>query len=378
MRWNFILPIFFVVIVASGLAHPALGQVLSGEEVWRSGVGDQIVEVALSQDGLYGAVTTEERVYLYDRNGTLLWSYPVSRSRGVAISSDGERIVTGGDHLLLFDRKGNVIWRYMPESRVQGVAIAADGRTICAGAGTSIMVFFQDDGRATANASWSFDTGDPIGSVSIDGDGSSAVAGDDSGNIYFFNGDGRLLWNYRTGSHGVRVTISRDGSTVAAASSQRVVFLLNRNGRLLWKSSTQERITDVAISGDGSTLMLASGGISVFTRSGEAVRAYATKEAIRCVSTPSDTTHILAGTPDGTISLLWVQSETLSPNTSEIPLPDAACTVEPSQVSVAPTQEQTTPQQRMALSPATPVVVGACLAVMAWRRKTQGEPDPYA
>lgn len=378
MRRNLILPIFFVVIVASGLAHPALGQVLSGEEVWRSGVGDQIVAVALSQDGLYGAVTTEERVYLYDRNGTLLWSYPVSRSRSVAISSDGERIVAGGDHLLLFDRKGNVIWRYMPESRVQGVAIAADGRTICAGAGTSIIVFFQDDGRATANASWSFDKGDPIESVSIGGGGSNIAAGGDSGNVYFLSGDGQLLWTYRTGNNGIKVAVSHDGSTVAAASIQRVVLLLNRNGRLLWKSSMPERITDVSISGDGSTLVLANGGISVFTRSGGAVWTYATEEENRCVSTSSDTTHILAGTLDGTVWAFGVQPETLPAGTSEASSPDAAFTAGPPQTPVASAPGQTLSQQGMALSPATPVVVGACLAAMAWRRKTQGEPDSYA
>lgn len=254
MRRNLILPTLFAVVVVSSLACPVLGQEVSVKEIWRSGIGDPVVAVALSQDGLYGAVTTEERVYLYDQNGTILWRYPVSHSRSVAISSDSERIVAGGDHLLLFDRKGNVIWRYKPESRIQGVAVAADGRTICAGAGTSLRVFSLDDGQTTANASWSFDTGGPVRSVSTDGDGSSIVAGGDSGNIYFFSGDGRLLWNYRTGSHGVRVAVSRDGSTVAAASIQRVTFLLNRNGRLLWKSPMPEMITDVSISGDGSTL----------------------------------------------------------------------------------------------------------------------------
>ncbi|KUK62041.1 MAG: WD-domain containing protein [Methanoculleus marisnigri] len=370
MRRNLILPTLFAVVVVSSLACPVLGQEVSVKEIWRSGIGDPVVAVALSQDGLYGAVTTEERVYLYDQNGTILWRYPVSHSRSVAISSDSERIVAGGDHLLLFDRKGNVIWRYKPESRIQGVAVAADGRTICAGAGTSLRVFSLDDGQTTANASWSFDTGGPVRSVSTDGDGSSIVAGGDSGNIYFFSGDGRLLWNYRTGSHGVRVAVSRDGSTVAAASIQRVTFLLNRNGRLLWKSPMPEMITDVSISGDGSTLLLANGSISVFNRDGEAVWTYVTEEKTRCVSASSDITHILAGTLDGTVWAFRVQPETFPAGTSETSSPDTAFTAGPPQTSVSSAPGQTLPQQGTALSPATPVTMGACFAALAlWRRQ---------
>lgn len=372
MRRNLILLIFFVVIVASSLAHPVLGQTLSGEEVWRAELGSRVMAAALAQDSLYGAVTTEENVYLYDRNGTLLWSYPTSRSRCVTISSDGERIVAGGDHLLLFDRKGEVLWRYKPKSRTQDAAIAADGRTICAGVGATLQVFSLDGGRTTANASWSFDAGDPIESVSIDGGGSNIVAADNQGNIYFFSGDGRLLWNYRTGSSGNRAAISRDGSTVATASPQKTVILLNRNGRLLWKSSLQERVTDVSISGDGSTLVLASGDITMLNRNGEAAWTYATGEEIRCVSTPSsDTAHILAGAIDGTVSLLRMRLKTLPVDTIETPLPDPSSTVESSQTSAAPDQGQTTPQQGAALSPAAPVTVGACVAALAWWRKRE-------
>jgi len=372
MRRNLILPNFFVVIVASGLAYPVLGQALSGEELWRAELGSRVVAAALAQDGLYGAVATEESVYLYDRNGTMLWSYPVSHSRCVAVSSDGERIVAGGDHLLLFDRKGEVLWRYKQESRIQGVAIAADGRTICAGAGTTLRVFSLDNGRTTANASWSSDTENPIESVSIDGGGSSIVAGDTQGNIYFFSGDGRLLWNYRTGSSGFRGAVSRDGSTVAAGSTQQVVFLLNQNGRLLWKSSLQERIADVSVSGDGSTLVLASGGISMSDREGEAMWTYATEEEIRCVSVSSDTAHILAGALDGTVSLLKVRQENLPADTPGTQLPDAAFTAGPSQTSAAPEPEHTTLQQGMALSPAVPVAAGACFAAaLTWRRRAK-------
>lgn len=374
MRWNLILPVFFVVLVTSGLVHPVPGQAISGEEIWRAELGSRIVAAALAQDSLDSAVATEESINLYDRNGTLLWSYPVSHGRCIAVSSDGERIAAGGDHLLLFDRKGEVLWRYKPESRVQGVAITADGHTVCAGTGTTLRIFSLDDGRTTANDSWSSDAGDPIESVSIDDMGSSIVAADNQGSVYFFSGEGRLLWNYRTGSSGIQVAISGDGSTIAAESPGKVVRLFNRNGRLLWRSSLQERAADVSISKDGSTLVLAGGGITMFDRNGEVMWTYATDEEIRCVSTQSsDATHILAGTLDGTVSLFEVRPITLPADRIEAPLSDAASAVEPPQTSVAPDHRQTTPQHGTALSPAAPVTAGACAAALVWWRRGKRE-----
>lgn len=363
MRQNPLLPLFLAAILASGLACPVQGQTLAGEEVWRSGTGDRVLAVALSEDGLSGAAITGERVYLFDENGTALWSYPVSCGRSVAISSDGEHIAAGGNQLLLFGRNGEVLRRHTPTSRVLGISIAADGRMVYAGTGTGLLAFSPDDEQTTANTSWSSEMGDPLGSVSIDGEGSSIVAGGDSGKIYFFSRDGRLLWNYRTGSNGVRAAISHDGSTVAAASPQRAVFLLNRHGRLLWKSPADERVTDVSLSGDGSTLVLADGGISVFNRDGEVVWRCVTGEETRCVSASPGTTHIIAGALDGTVSVFRLQPETSPAGTSS---PDAVVAAEPS-----PSPEETSSEQRAALSAAAPVAIGAWLAALAWWKREE-------
>jgi outer membrane protein assembly factor BamB len=360
MRQNPLLLLFLAAILASGLACPVQAQALAGEEIWRSGIGDRVLAVALSEDGLSGAAITGERVYLFDENGTTLWSYPVSRGRSVAISPDGEHIAAGGDQLLLFDRNGEVLRRYTPASRILGVAVAADGRTAYAGTGTGLLVFSPESEQTAASAIWSSGTEDPIVSVSIDGKGSSVVAAGESGNIYFFSGDGRLLWNYRTGSSGVRAVISHDGSTVAAASSQRAVFLLNRHGRLLWKSPADGRVTDVSLSGDGSTLVLAGGGISVLNRDGEAVWRGVAGEEIRCVSTSPGTTRIIAGGLDGTVSVFRLQP---AAGPAGAPSPEAAFTAGPLP------SETTSPEQGTALAPAAPVAVGAWLAALGWRRR---------
>jgi outer membrane protein assembly factor BamB len=366
MWQNPLLLLFLAVVVAGGIACPVQGDTLSGEEVWRSGIGDRVVEVTLSQDGRTGAAITGDRVYFFDQNGTTLWSYPVSRGRSVAISTDGERIAAGGDQFLLFDQDGEVLWHHAPTSRIQGVAIAADGRTAYAGAGTDLLAFSLDEGRSAANTSWSSDIEDHICSISIDGEGSSIIAGGDSGDIYFYHGDGQLLWRYRTGSSGIRVAISHDGSTVAAASPKRVIFLLNRHGRLLWKSPTDEAVTDVSLSGDGSTLAVADGGITVFNRDGEVVWRCMTGEETRCVSLSPDTNGIIAGALDGTVSVFRLRSETIPAGASATSTPDTTFIIEP-----PPSPGETSAEQGAALAPAAPVAAGAWLAAQTWWRRKE-------
>ncbi|MBP8676296.1 MAG: PQQ-binding-like beta-propeller repeat protein [Methanoculleus sp.] len=360
----------FAVLALGSLICPVTGQEISGSEVWRSGVGDPVMAVALSEDGLYSPVITERNIYVYDQNATVLWRYPVSHGKGVAVSSDSERIAAAGDHLLLFDREGNIIWRYKPDSRIRDVALTADGRTICTATDAGLRVFSLNKERTVANVSWTFDAKDRIKSVSVDGGGTGIVAGGAAGDVYLLSGDGRLLWTYRTGNSGIKAVISHDGSTVAAASSQQVI-LLNRNGNLLWKSSVPGRIADVAISRDGSTLLLANGGVAVFNRSGENIWTYATEEGIGSVSAPSASMQFLTGASDGSVSLFVLQPATISCGTPDDTLSNAVtAAAEPSQTRGAPHQGQTTSQQEgKALSPATPVAVVASAAALIWWRR---------
>ncbi|MGE4375235.1 MAG: hypothetical protein AB7D01_05955, partial [Methanoculleus sp.] len=73
------------VLALGSLVYPVAGQEISGSEVWLSGVGDPVMAVALSEDGLYSPVITEWNIYVYDQNATVLWRYPVSHGESVAI-----------------------------------------------------------------------------------------------------------------------------------------------------------------------------------------------------------------------------------------------------------------------------------------------------
>ena len=327
------------------------------------------MEVAESEDGLYGAVSTEERVYLFNQNGTMLWSHPVSSGRSVAISPEGTYIVSGGDRLLLFDRSGEVRWSYTPESRVTEVAAGADAHTICAGTDTTLLAFSLDDGHRNANISWSVDVQDRIESISIGREGSGIVAGTESGNVCFFNTNGQLLWTYRTGSGTIRAGISHDGSTVAVASTRMSVLLFNRNGRLLWKHSASERVTDISISADGSTIVLAKGGISALNRDGDVLWTYMTKADTRCVSVSSDAAHLIAGAVDGTVSQFKLQPGTSSVGQSATPAPDTLPTEETLQNTTAFPTDWIPQKQEAAPAPTAPLAVSACLAMLTYRRR---------
>ena len=82
MRQSRPLTLLFAVLALGSLICPVTGQEISGSEVWRSGVGDPVMAVALSEDGLYSPVITERNIYVYDQNATVLWRYPVSPRGG--------------------------------------------------------------------------------------------------------------------------------------------------------------------------------------------------------------------------------------------------------------------------------------------------------
>jgi outer membrane protein assembly factor BamB len=371
MRHSIHVTIFFAVIAASCITGSVQGQAFAGEVIWQSGTGNRVVAVAESQDSLYAAVSTEERVYLFNRSGTMLWSSPVTSGRSVAISSAGAYVVSGGDRLLLFDRNGAVLWRYSPGSRIRSVAIDADAHTAYAGIDTNLTAFSLDDEHRNASTSWSVDVRDGIESISIGGEGSGIVAGTESGNICFFSTDGRLLWTYRTGGGTIRTDISHDGSTIAAASVQRSVFLLNRNGHLLAKHSTHGRDLDVSISADGSTLVLADGEISVLNRDGDVLWTYMTKKDTRCVSISSDTTYLIAGGVDGTVLQLRLLPEASSVGQLATPTPDALPAGDSLQKTAVSPTDRTPQTQEAAPAPAAPLAVAVCLAMLA-RRRTKG------
>jgi len=162
------LGIIFFVLVAS----ICVSQAVEPKLLWsyKADASGHFADVAVSADGEYVAagssgfeVDDVNKVYFFNREGELLWSYKTYHGvYGVAISADGEYIVAGsggrwtsdwskqfepiGD-IYFFNRAGELLWGYEMEDYYKGISISGDGKYVvtryCDG------VYFIDSGVIT-------------------------------------------------------------------------------------------------------------------------------------------------------------------------------------------------------------------------------------
>ena len=98
---------------------------------WSINLGSNIDCLDISADGQYlAAGVGGGEVFLYKRDQTKLWEYDVGNVLTVAISQDGNYVVSGDmSNLTLFNRNGYV-WNYTAAARFAEVVISADGKYI--------------------------------------------------------------------------------------------------------------------------------------------------------------------------------------------------------------------------------------------------------
>ena len=97
---------------------------------WIYDTNHLIEGVAVSSNGSYIAVGSNDKVRLFDKEGNILWTYTtVGIVNGVSISSDGLYILAGSadNHVYLFDKKGNLIWNRELISIVYDISISSNG-----------------------------------------------------------------------------------------------------------------------------------------------------------------------------------------------------------------------------------------------------------
>lgn len=247
--------------------------------------------ISMSSDGSYVAagVSDDKKVYLF-RNGELLWTRSIDHwVRSISISSDGEYIAIGSiDGIYLFNRDGKLLWKYKGDYSFQWrVAISPDGNYIVAN-GRNFVYYFTKDGDLV----WKRKIRGRSGPVAISSGGSYVVAV--GGNIYFFNKDGELLWKSKKGGYAYKVHISSDGSYILA-STLRSTYFFNKNGELLWEKD----IPRSSISADGKYVVLADGYILyLLDRNGNILWSYreSSYDNFEHVAISSDGSRILAST----------------------------------------------------------------------------------
>ena len=292
-------------------------------EMW---INVDVRSISVSSDGSYiAAGSYDDKVYFFNRNGNLLWSYETGNTvLDIAVTFDGSYIAAGSldDKVYFFNRNGDLLWSYETSGRIEDVSVSSDGSYIATGTcdygfhgDTNKIYLFSHNGDLL----WSYETGGWV-DVSVSSDGSyiaAGTSGDDK--VYFFNRNGDLLWSYetgdivkgvKTGGRVTRVSVSSDGSYIAAGTSgtsymDDKVYFFDRNGDLLWSYKTGNKVSDVdvAVTFDGSYIAAGTSDrsgrdntIYLFNHNGELLWSYKTGGRIEGISVSSDGSYIAAGT----------------------------------------------------------------------------------
>ncbi|MBN3938760.1 caspase family protein, partial [Nostoc sp. NMS9] len=186
------------------------------------------------------------------------------RVNSVAISPDGQTIVSGGEDgtVRLWNFQGQPLAEPFggEQGRVYSVAISPDGQTIVSGGDDGTVRLWNFQGQPLA---------EPFGgnqrrvnSVAISPDGQTIVSGGDDGRVRLWNFQGQPLAEPFGGNQRRvnSVAISPDGQTIVSGGDDGRVRLWNFQGQPLAEpfGGNQRRVNSVAISPDGQTIV--SGG----------------------------------------------------------------------------------------------------------------------
>ena len=127
---------------------------LEGDLLWQEEVGAPC-NIRISADAEYIVVATDEStLFLFDKNGTKLWSKKVTDAffiEEVAISAHAEYIAINAKeknflsqlYITVYSRQGELLWRYEGSQPFKAIAISDDGHYIAAG-NSNALVFFDN------------------------------------------------------------------------------------------------------------------------------------------------------------------------------------------------------------------------------------------
>jgi outer membrane protein assembly factor BamB len=123
-------------------------------DFYRRYSGMYIYYTWISSDGNYVAAKTCGKLYFFNKDGELLWSFqtegdPGSIWRGISISSDGSYVVVGNygdDHhydgnLYFFNRNGGLLGEYKTNTSVESASISSDGSYVAVGTFNRVYCF---------------------------------------------------------------------------------------------------------------------------------------------------------------------------------------------------------------------------------------------
>jgi len=237
--------------------------------IWEYNVTKPVSSVSMSSDGSYVAVGASDGVYLFSKDGKLLWNYTTIESlddiyhiirpvNSVSMSSDGSYIAAGTSYdTYFFSKDGKLLWKRHVVA--DSVSMSSDGSYIVAGASSGVCLFSKDGTILLEFPGY-------VSSISMSSNGSYVlIAGVDG--IYLLSKDGGKwslsLFPSIPISY-ARVSMSSDGSYVAVGAWWGSIYLLSKDGKLLWNYNVTKPVNSVSISSDGSYIAAGAKGYVYF------------------------------------------------------------------------------------------------------------------
>ncbi|MHC5937318.1 nSTAND1 domain-containing NTPase [Nostoc sp.] len=285
-----------------------------------------VSSVAISADGeTIVSGGNDGTVRLWNLQGQTL-AEPLRGHEGnvlsVAISADGETIVSGGydGTVRLWNLQGQTLAEPLRghEGCVNSVAISADGETIVSGGNDGTVRLWNLQGQTLAEPLRGHEGN--VLSVAISADGETIVSGGNDGTVRLWNLQGQTLAEPLRGHKGVvySVAISANGQTIVSGGNDRTVRLWNLQGQTLAEPlrGHEGNVLSVAISADGQTIVSGAddGTVRLWNLQGqtlaEPLRGH--QGWVYSVAISADGQTIVSGGDEGTVRLWNLQGQTLA------------------------------------------------------------------
>jgi len=236
----------------------------TGAVLWNYSTMSPPTGVAISPDAarVY-AGTDDRRVICLDRSGSVLWTNrtdaPVS---SLTLSQDGTLVAAAGTNpgtipegtvsypndLFLFDRNGSLLWKY----RTGGpntVAISGDNSIIAVVGGRyGNLYLFNRTGGLVGGRSFP-ETGS---SLAMSDDAGRIFVGSVEGSVYGLDSNGTMLWTIKTSRLSRNIAAANDGNSVVFGNGS-TIMMVDRNGSEHLDYPTGAWVSSVAVSGNGNS-----------------------------------------------------------------------------------------------------------------------------
>ncbi len=266
-----------------------------------------LIAVCQGEHGFPGITKQPEKthIYLIDEEGNLLWSREIeSESWAVDVAPDGK--VAAGSHagrLYMWNREGELLWSVaLPiEEPIREVRFSHDGRYLAYGP--------TEEGRGcvalcdaeTGKRLWSYQTGDHVRRIAFTEDNEYIVVSSTDGYTYLLTMDGRLLWRrYHGGYLPFILEVSHENDIIVVGGKGQELYAYDFKGNLLWRLEMPEVIQYGDATPDLSRIIVFSGGVLyLIDRDGEILwRRLISPIGHNAIAITPDGKHILLGCMD--------------------------------------------------------------------------------